>query len=98
MNDLERARIGVVDARLLRCQRMLDDLVLDAIVRQRAGGVEAERAQVAREHLHRRDAAGLDCGDELGARREREVLAAPEAEALYVGEVLDGRGAGRRDV
>ena len=31
MNDLKRIGIGVVDADLLLCQRMLDDLVFDAL-------------------------------------------------------------------
>src|SRR3546814_892413 len=35
---------------------------------------------------------------EHGNRRERKVLAAPEAEALGVGEVVDGGRACRRDV
>ena len=54
--------------------------------------------QIARQHLHRRDAAVLDRLDELGARREREILAAPQAEPLGIGEVVDRGGAGRRDV
>jgi hypothetical protein len=31
MDDLKRVGIGVVDADLLLCQRMLDDLVFDAL-------------------------------------------------------------------
>src|SRR3546814_18362013 len=77
---------------------MLEKLVFDALIRERAGRVEAERTKVTREHFHRRDAAGLDRLDELGPRRERKVLAAPEAEALGVGEVVDGGRACRRDV
>jgi hypothetical protein len=49
---------------------VLDHLVFDAVIGERPGGVEAERAQVAGQHLHRRDAAGLDGLDELGAGRE----------------------------
>jgi len=98
MDDLERPGIGVVDACLLGRERVLDQLVFDPIVGERAGGEEAERLQVAGEHLHRRDAAGLDRGDELRAVGEGEVLTAPQAEALRVGEVLDGRRAGGRDV
>ena len=77
---------------------VLDELVFDALVGERARGIEAERLEVARQHLHRRDAAGLDRLDELGAGGEREVLAAPQAEPLGIGEIVDRGGAGRRDV
>src|SRR3546814_9012413 len=77
---------------------MCEKLVFDSLIGERAGRVEAERTKVTREHFHRRDAAGLDRLDELGPRRERKVLAAPEAEALGVGEVVDGGRACRRDV
>ena len=53
---------------------------------------------IARQHLHRRDAARLDRLDELGARGERKILAAPQPEALGVGEVMNRGGAGRRDI
>ena len=77
---------------------VLDQLVFDALVGERAGGIEAERLEIAGQHLHRRDAAGLDRLDELGAGGEREILAAPEAEALGIGEIVDRGGAGRRDI
>ena len=98
MDDLERAGIGVVDADLLRRQLVLDKLVFDALVGQRARRVEAERLEIARQHLHGRDAALLDRLDELGPRGEREVVAAPEAEALGIGEIVHRGGAGRRDI
>jgi len=98
VDDLERPGIGVVDADLLRGEGVFDQLVLDAFVRERARGVEAERLEVAGEHLHRRDPARLDRLDELGTRREREVRAAPEPEALGIGEIVDGGGSGRRDI
>jgi hypothetical protein len=98
MNDGESAGIGVVDTGLLRRQRVLDQLVFHAVEGERAGGVEAERAQVARQHLHRRDTAGFDRFDKFGPGREREILAAPEAETLSISEIVDGGGAGRRDV
>jgi hypothetical protein len=34
MDDLERAGIGIVDADLLRCERMLQNIDLDALVGQ----------------------------------------------------------------
>ena len=98
MNDGEGPGIGVVDAGLLGGELMLDQFVFDAVVGERPGRVEPERAEVARQHLHRRDAAILDRLDEFGSGREREVLAAPEAEALGVGEIVDGGRAGRRDI
>ena len=98
VNDRERAGIGVVDADLLGRELMLDQLVFDALVGERAGGIEAERLEIARQHLHCRDAAILDRLDELGAGGEREILAAPEAETLGVGEIMDRGGAGRGDV
>ena len=56
---------------------MLDQLVFDTFVGERTRRVETERLQIARQHLHGRDAAVLDCLDKLGAGREREILAAP---------------------
>ena len=98
VDDLERAGIGVVDADLLGRELVLDQLVFDALVGERARGIEAERLEVARQHLHRGDAAILDRLDELGAGGEREILAAPEAEPLGVGEIVDRGGAGRGDI
>ncbi len=98
VNDLERPGIGVVDADLLRSEGMLDQLVLDALIRQRARGVEAKRLQIAREHFHRRDPARLDRLDELGARREREIRSAPKPQALGIGEIVDGGRPGRRHI
>ena len=77
---------------------MLDQLVLDAFVGQRPRRIEAERLEVACQYLHRCDAAGLNRLDELATRRERKVLAAPQPEALGVGEVMNRGGAGRRDI
>ena len=77
MDDRECPCICVVDADLLGRQFVLDQLVFYAGKGERAGGVEAERAQIAGQHLHRGDAAALDRLDELGAGAEREILAAP---------------------
>ena len=95
VNDRECAGIGVVDAGLLGRELMLDQLVFDTFIGKRTRRVETERLQIARQHLHCRDASVLDRLDELGARGEREILAAPETEALGVGEIVDRRGAGR---
>src|SRR3546814_19642164 len=43
-------------------------------------------------------AASVDSLDEFGAGRKREILAAPKAKALRVGQVMDRGRAGRRDV
>src|SRR3546814_10252113 len=64
VNDLERAGIGVIDAGLLGCQPVFDDLIFDPFVGQRASGIEAERFEVAGEHFHRGDATGLDRSEE----------------------------------
>ena len=98
VDDRERAGIGVVDADLLVGEPVLDQLVFDALIGERAGGVEAERLQIARQHLHGGDAASLDRLDEFGARGEGKILAAPEAEPLGIGEIVDGGRAGRRDI
>src|SRR3546814_19180069 len=74
---------------------MLEKFIFDAVERERARRVEAERLQIARQHLHGRDSAILDRRDKFAARREGKVGAAPEAEALCISEVLDGRRAGR---
>jgi hypothetical protein len=96
VDHLEGTGIGIVDAALLGCQRMLDQLVLDALVGERACRVESEALKIARQHLHRRHAAGLDRLDELGPRYEWKICAAPQSEALSVGEVVHRRGAGSR--
>src|SRR3546814_18650177 len=77
---------------------MLEKFIFDAVERERARRVEAERLQIARQHLHGRDSAILDRRDKFAARREGKVGAAPEAEALCISEVLDGRRAGRGNI
>src|SRR3546814_5331352 len=66
---------------------MLEKFIFDAVERERARRVEAERLQIARQHLHGRDSAILDRRDKFAARREGKVGAAPEAEALCISEV-----------
>ena len=77
---------------------MLEHFVLDAVIGKRAGGVEAQRLQIPREDFHGGDAARLDRLDEFGAIGEGEGIIAPETEPLGIGEILDGRGARRRDI
>src|ERR1700722_11855303 len=98
MNDRECAGIAVIDADLLVSELMLDQLILDAFVGQRPRRVETERLEIARQYLHRCDAASLNRLDKLATRRERKVLAAPQPEALGVGEVMNRGGAGRRNI
>ncbi len=98
MDDREGPRIGIVDADLFVGQTVLDQFVRDALIGKGAGRIEAKRLHIAGEHFHCRDAAGLDRLDELAARRERKVLAAPQTQALGVGEVMHRGGAGRRDI
>ena len=98
VDDRERPGIGIVYAALFIGELVLDQLILDAVIGKRAGGVEPERTQVAGQHLHGGDTAILDRLDEFGAGGEGEVLAAPEAEPLGVGEIVDGRRAGGRDI
>src|SRR6266702_1845563 len=66
MDDAERAGISVVDTNLLGRELMFDEFVFNSLVGQRARSIEAERLEVARQHLHRRDSALLDRLDELG--------------------------------
>lgn len=77
---------------------MLNQLVLDPVIGQGSGGIEAEGAKIAGQHLHRCDTAGLDGSDEFGPGGKREILAAPQAETLGIGEIVDGSSACRRDV
>ena len=98
MNDGEGAGIGVVDPDLLVGELMLEHFVLDAVIGKRAGGIEAQRFQIPREDFHGGDAARLDRLDEFGAIGEGEGIIAPETEPLGIGEILDGRGARRRDI
>ena len=109
MDDLEGAGIGVIDADLLGRELVLQHLDLDALVGERARGVEAERLEVAREHLHRGDAALLHGGDELRAawrrarplpwvtvlRRRRRLARRASGVGAGVG-APQVRGAGRR--
>src|SRR3546814_3610666 len=73
------------------------DLIFDAVEGQRAGGIEAEGLQIAGQNLHRSDPAILDRADEFAPRRERKILAAPQAQPLGISEVLHRGRAGRRD-
>ena len=98
MDDAERAGIGVVDADLLVAQLMFEHVIFDAFIAQRPRGIEAERLHVARQHLHGGDPARLDRLDEFAAGGEGKILAAPQAEPLGIGEIMHGRGAGRRDI
>ena len=98
VDDLEGAGIGVVDAPLFGRQGMFEGLDLDPVIGERPGLVEAEGLQVARNHLHRRDAAGFHRGDELDPGLERRLAGGPEPEPAGIGEAGDGGGAGRRDI
>ena len=103
VDHLEGTGVGVVDALLLRRQRVLDQLVLDALIGERPCRVEAEALEVAGQHLHGGHAAGLDRLHELSARGEggacpgprSGVRPTPQAQALGIGEVVHRRGAGR---
>src|SRR3546814_14777810 len=95
--SLERAGIGVIDAGLLGCQPVFDDLIFDPFVGQRASGIEAERFEVAGEHFYRGDATGLDCLHEPGAVGERDVFATTQDEPVGRRAVVHRRRARRRD-
>jgi len=77
---------------------MLDQFIFDAIIRERAGGIEAERSQVTGQHFHGRNAAGFDRLDELGTGLKRKILTAPETEALCISKVVNCGGPGCRDI
>ena len=96
VDHLEGAGIGVVDAPLLGREGMFEDVDLDPVIGQGARLVEAERLQIAGDHLHRGDAAGLHGGDELGALLERRLAGGPQAEPAGIGEARHRGGAGRR--
>ena len=98
MDDLEGARKGIVDADLLRRERMLQNIDLDAFVREGARGVEAKRFQIAGQHLHGGNAAGLDRLHKIRPCRKRKIRAAPQPKPLRIAEILHRGGAGRRDV
>ena len=98
VNDLEGLGIGIVDAPLFRRQRMLQDIDLDAVIAERAGLVEAERLEIARNHLHRRHAAGFHGDYKVRALFEGGLSASPEAEALGISKAGNGSGPGRRDI
>ncbi|CDN96333.1 hypothetical protein BN949_05510 [Agrobacterium tumefaciens] len=98
VDHLERLGIGVVDADLFLGEFLLEDLVFDAFEGERARCVEAHGLEVASEYFHCRNTAVFDRGNELGTGRKGKVAAAPEAEALGIGERLHFRRAGRGDV
>ena len=70
VDHLEGAGIGVVDAPLLGCQGMFEQLDLDPVITERSCLVEPEGLQIACHHLHRRHPSGLHGGDEIGALPE----------------------------
>ena len=72
VDDGEGPGIGIVDTALLGRQRMLEHLVFDTVVGERAGGIEAKRPQVAGENLHRSDTPRLNGLHELGTGGEGE--------------------------
>src|SRR3546814_4060664 len=84
VDHLERRCETVVDADLLRGELVLEHLIFDAVEGQRAGGIEAEGLQIAGQNLHRSDPAILDRADEFAPRRERKILAAPQAQPLGI--------------
>jgi hypothetical protein len=98
VDDLKTARPCVVDAGLFGGEPVLDQLVLDPLIGERARCVEAERLEVACEHLHGGDTAGFDRLDELSAGGERKICAAPQAEPLGIGEIVHCGGPRRRHV
>jgi hypothetical protein len=95
VDDREGLRVSVVDAGLLGCEPVLHQLVFDPLIGERSRCVETERLEVAGEYLHGGDAAGFDRLDELGAGGEWKVCAAPQAEPLGIGEIVDRGGPGR---
>ena len=54
MDHGERGRVSIIDAPLFIGELMLDQLVFHPVVGERARGIEAERAEIASEHLTRR--------------------------------------------
>ena len=52
---------------------MFHELIFDPLVGERTGCVEAERLEVAGEHLYGGDAAGFNRLDELGPGGERKI-------------------------
>ena len=97
MNDRPGVGIGIVDRDLRVAQAVFEQLVLDPGKRQRAGGVEPQSFQVARDQLHGRDPALADLCDER-ISGSKCGLRAPQPEPGGVGEVVDVRRPGRRGI
>ena len=72
VDDGEGPGVGIVDAALLGRERMFQHLVFDTVIGQRPRRIEAERPEVAGQHLHRRDTASLDGFHEFRPGREGE--------------------------
>jgi len=98
MNDLEGAGKGIIDADLLRRERMFQNSDLDAFVREGARGIEPKGFQIAGEHLHGGNTAGLDRLHELRTRRKRKIRAAPQPKPLRIAEILHRGRAGCRNI
>ena len=98
MDDAERTGIGIIYADLFGRELVLDQLVFDTLVGQRASGIETERLEVARQHFHRCNPTLLDRLDELGPGREWKIVAAPQSQPLRIGEIVHRGGASRGDV
>ena len=96
VDDLEGPGISIVDAPLLRRERVLQDVDLDPVVGKRPGLVKTEGLEVARHHFHRRYPAGFHGRHERGAGLERGLARCPETEASGIGEAGHrGRSSGR---
>ncbi|ARU03147.1 hypothetical protein LOKVESSMR4R_03924 (plasmid) [Yoonia vestfoldensis] len=98
VDDLVGIGVAVVYGDLSGAQLMDQHLVFDPGIGEGPRQIEPKRLQVARDHLHGRNAPGLHRGDELGPRHEGEIAGAPETEARSIGKIADDCGTGRRDI
>ena len=94
MDDLERARIGVVDAPLLVRELVHQDVHLDAVIGECARLVETKGLEIPRHHFHGGDPAGFHGRHEVGPGLERRLACGPEAQTAGIGESGHGGGAG----
>ncbi len=98
MDDLKYVGEGVVDVLLLVIEGDQQGVVLNAVVAERAGQVEAEGLHVAGHHLHGGNAAIANLVDEFCSSSEGQVTCLPQAEAVRVGQRLDLGRAGGGDI
>src|SRR3546814_6857208 len=88
MNDRPGVRIGVEVSDLPRRQLMLEDVIFDTGVGKRERGIDTNGLQLARDKLHRGNAAVTNARGKRLAVDKRRALA-PSAKPCRIGRIVN---------